>query len=102
MRSGGGGRPKAPPSGLDTEMFRALENAQKRLFPDATTVPMLLPAATDMAQVRAKGVQAYGLAAPELEGQVRAHGNDERISVEAMGQYVEFMYRAVVEVAAAR
>lgn len=102
MRSGGGGRPKAPPSGLDTEMFRALETAQKHVFPGATTVPMLLPAATDMAQVRAKGVQAYGLAAPELEGQVRAHGNDERISIEALGQYVEFMYRAVVDVAAAR
>jgi len=102
MRSGGGGRPSAPPSGLQTEMFHALENAQREMFPGATTVPMMLTAATDMAQLRAKGVAAYGLGAPEEEGQARAHGNDERIGVDALGQYVELLYRAVTEVAVAR
>src|SRR5262245_16004352 len=54
------GRPATPPSRLDTEMFRALENTQAKLFPGTITVPLMLTGATDSAQLRAKGVQAYG------------------------------------------
>jgi hypothetical protein len=31
-----------------------------------------------------------------------AHGNDERISVEGLGQLVEFLYSAIVEIAATK
>jgi acetylornithine deacetylase/succinyl-diaminopimelate desuccinylase-like protein len=102
MRSGGGSRPAAPPSGLDTDMFRALERVQQSMYPDAITLPSMLTAATDMAQLRAKGVAAYGIGAPEAEGVVTAHGNDERVSVAGLGQFVEFMYRTVSEVAVSR
>jgi acetylornithine deacetylase/succinyl-diaminopimelate desuccinylase-like protein len=50
------GRPYAPPSRLDTEMFRVLEEAQRRLYPNAITLPGMLTAATDLALLRAKGV----------------------------------------------
>ena len=94
------GRPASPPSKLDTEMFRALENAQTRLFPGTITVPLMLTGATDSAQLRAKGVQAYGLGSV-AEVSV-AHGNDERISVDGLGKFVELIYWAVIEVAASR
>ena len=100
LRSGGGGRPASPPSPLDGELFRALERAQQRMYPDAITLPMMLTGATDMAQLRAKGVAAYGISAPGVEGEHRAHGNDERIGIDALGELVELVYRVIVDVAA--
>lgn len=95
------GRPSPPPSSIDSEMFRALEATQAAMFPGSATLPMMLTGATDMSFLRAKGVQAYGIGAPAQEGEVGAHGNDERISVDGFGKFVEFIYRAVLEVAAA-
>jgi acetylornithine deacetylase/succinyl-diaminopimelate desuccinylase-like protein len=96
-------RPPSPPSGLDTEMFAALERAQKRLFPDAVTIPVLLTGATDSAQLRAKGVQAYGIGSVLAEEESnRFHGNDERISVEGLRKFLEYTWLAVMDVAAAK
>ena len=93
-------RPAAPPSRLDSEMFHALEQIQQEMFPDAVTVPTMLVAATDSAQLRANGIQAYGVGMirDDLSG---VHGRDERISVEGLGLFVEYLYRVVVEVAGA-
>jgi acetylornithine deacetylase/succinyl-diaminopimelate desuccinylase-like protein len=96
-------RPATPPSNIDTEMFRALENAQAKVFPGAVTLPMMLTGATDSAQLRAKGVQAYGLGSVSSDDDsARVHGNDERISVNGLGKFLEFVWWAVVEVAAAK
>ena len=95
-------RPSGPPSPLDSELFRALERTQASMFPDAPTIPMMLTGATDMAQLRAKGVKAYGISEPVDEKDPSAHGNDERISIDALGKYVEYIYRTVVDVAAAK
>src|SRR6185503_16947315 len=74
-------RPAAPPSPLDSELFRALERAGRAVFPDAPTIPMMLTGATDMAQLRARGVKAYGISEPQDERDPSAHGNDERVSI---------------------
>ena len=98
-----GGRPRSRPSSMQKDMFRALERAQQRLFPDAVTLPIMLTGATDMAPLRAKGVQAYGLGTPiSPEDAARIHGHDERVSVEGIGQFVTFVYHAVTDVAAAK
>jgi acetylornithine deacetylase/succinyl-diaminopimelate desuccinylase-like protein len=101
----GGGRPAAPPSRIDTEMFRALERAQRRLFPGAITLPAMLPGATDMAQLRAKGIQAYGIG-PVVDlsdgGLGGAHSDDEHLSLVALEKLIEFLWTAVIEAAAAR
>ena len=93
-------RPAAPPSRLDSEMFLALERVQREMFPDAVTLPTMLVAATDSAQLRANGVQAYGVGMlrDDLSG---VHGTDERLSVEGLGLFIEYLYRVVVEVAGA-
>src|SRR4029077_17137918 len=61
-------RPSGPPSPLDSELFHALERTQALMFPDSPTIPMMLTGATDMAQLRAKGVKAYGISEPANEG----------------------------------
>jgi acetylornithine deacetylase/succinyl-diaminopimelate desuccinylase-like protein len=95
------GRPIAPPSRIDTEMFRALENATRRLFPGAITIPTMSTGATDSCQLRAKGVQAYGIGgitngAP-LSG---AHSDSEGISEESLMKLLQYMWYSVTEIAA--
>jgi len=93
----------AIPSRLDSVLFRALEKAQTTVFPDAVTLPSMSTGATDSSQLRAKGVQAFGIGAVAAdEDSERVHGNDERLSIEGYGKFLEFIYRAVVDVAASR
>jgi acetylornithine deacetylase/succinyl-diaminopimelate desuccinylase-like protein len=97
------GRPVSRPSRLDTEMFHALEHAQRRMFPGAITLPQMSSGATDSAQLRAKGVEAYGFGpiVDEHDGH-GAHSDDERVAEAAIPKLVEFLWYAVLEVAAAR
>lgn len=94
-------RPSGPPSPLDTDLFRALENTQRQMYPDAVTLPMMLTGATDSAQLRAAGIPTYGIGAPSTDDDMRAHGNDERIAVQSMHEFVEFIYRTVLAVGGA-
>ena len=74
-------RERPPSSRIDTEAFRALEAVQKRLYPDATTLPAMLTGGTDMKPLRSKGVQAYGIGpftAEEDQGKYSAHADDEQ------------------------
>ena len=102
----GSWRETAAPSRLDTEMFRALESAQKRVHPGAVTLPTMLTGATDMVPLRAKGMNAYGIGPLAEEGEYRenggAHGDDERILERALHDFVRFLWYAVLEVAASR
>jgi acetylornithine deacetylase/succinyl-diaminopimelate desuccinylase-like protein len=96
-------RPAPPPSRIDSEMFLSLERAQKHVFPKAVTLPVMLPAGTTSPRLRAKGVQTYGInTVVSIEERSRIHGNDERISVEGYGRFIELVYRAVTDVVRAR
>ena len=82
-------------------MFHALERSQQRVFPGVITLPLMLTGATDSAQLRAKGVQAYGLGSVVSDLELASvHGNDERLSVNGLGKFVEFIYGAVADLAA--
>ena len=99
------GRPAAPPSRLDTDMFRALEAAQRQLYPSAITVPGMVTGATDLAQLRAKGVEAYGIGPRFDEAEFAEHGwhsDVERLNEDSLYQFVRFVWQAVLNVAASR
>jgi acetylornithine deacetylase/succinyl-diaminopimelate desuccinylase-like protein len=94
-------RPTTTPSSIHNEMFSALEHAQAKIFPGAVTLPLMQTGATDSAQLRAKGVQAYGIGIPHTDDDARrVHGNDERVSIDALGKFVDYLNSAVFEVAA--
>ena len=97
-------RPPAPPSRMDNEMFRVLEGVNRRMFPESVVLPLMLTGATDMAQLRAKGVQCYGFGAIRDEADSAAgrgaHGDDERIAEEALLKLLQFLWFAVLDVAA--
>jgi len=95
-----GGRPVAPPSRIDTAMFRALEHATQRLFPGAVTIPAMSNGATDSCQLRAKGVQAYGIGGIASGGPLSgAHSDNEGISEESLMKLVQYVWYSVNEVA---
>src|SRR5438046_4950433 len=54
-------RPEAPSSRLDTEMYRVLEQVSQRMYPGSVVLPGMSTGASDMAQLRAKGIQSYGI-----------------------------------------
>lgn len=98
-----GGRPATPPSPIDSELFLALERAQRTVFPEAVTLPQMDAFATDSAQLRAKGVKAYGLSpVTTAEDNARMHGNDERIKLAGLKPFFELVWTAVVDVAGAK
>jgi acetylornithine deacetylase/succinyl-diaminopimelate desuccinylase-like protein len=97
-----GRRPESPSSKLDTEMYRALEAVTKRMHPEATVLPTMTTGASDMAQLRAKGIQSYGIG-PAVSEEDRlhygAHSDVERLQESSLYQFVEFVWNAITEVA---
>ena len=96
-------RPATPPSRIDTPLFQAFEKVQRRMFPGAITLPSMLTGATDMAQLRARGVEAYGFGGiiDDRDGGLSgAHTDDERIARSSLEKMVEFLWYSVLEVAA--
>ena len=87
-------------------MFHAFEAVQREMFPGAITLPAMLTGATDNAQLRAKGVQAYGFGPivdeKDAAGGGGAHGDDERLKESSLYKEVEFIWRSVLPVVASR
>jgi acetylornithine deacetylase/succinyl-diaminopimelate desuccinylase-like protein len=89
-------------SPIDTDAFRAIDTAVKRHY-NAVTLPSMGTGASDSAQLRAKGVQCYGIGpavdsedAPKGYG---AHSDQERILESDLYQFVRFYWDVVVDIA---
>jgi acetylornithine deacetylase/succinyl-diaminopimelate desuccinylase-like protein len=98
-------RPAAPPSRIDSEMFQVLERTQKKMYPRALTIPSMLTGATDNAQLRTKGVQAYGFGpiSDESEGDLHgAHSDQERMLESSLHEMVQFLWYTVLDIAASK
>ena len=87
----------APPSDLTSPLYQAIERLTPQEFPGAITVPLLGTGATDSATLRLHKVQAYGLTPfPLTEADYsRAHGDEERMSVDGFHKGVIFLYHVV-------
>ncbi|HXJ00942.1 MAG TPA: M20/M25/M40 family metallo-hydrolase [Micropepsaceae bacterium] len=97
-------RPVAAASKLDTEMYRALVKASEAMYPGVTVLPTMATGATDMAQLRAKGIQSYGIGAASTDSDTinfGAHSDVERTSEQSLYRIVEFTWRSAMDVAAA-
>ncbi|MDH3374214.1 MAG: M20/M25/M40 family metallo-hydrolase [Gammaproteobacteria bacterium] len=99
-------RPAAPPSGIDNAMFESLERVANRMYPEAIVLPTMSTGGTDMAQVRAKGVPAYGIgptrSVAERNSGNGAHGDNERVAEDAFVDFVRFVWMTVIDIAAAK
>jgi acetylornithine deacetylase/succinyl-diaminopimelate desuccinylase-like protein len=96
-------RPVAPESKLDSEMYRALEKVAAQMYPRAAVIPKMSTGASDMAQLRARGIQAYGIGPASTDDDrvnYGAHSDVERLPESSIYRFVEFTWRATTAVAA--
>jgi len=98
-------RPAAAPSRIDTEAYHAIEAAIQKIY-GVPTLPTMSTGATDMAFLRAKGVQCYGVGAMGDEEDAPkgygAHSDQERILEEALYKHVQFFWEAVNAIAGSK
>jgi len=98
-------RPGAPSARLDTVAFEVLEKAIKRNY-DVTTLPMMQTGATDMAYLRARGMQCFGVGpATDIEDGPKgfgAHSDQERILEAELHRFVRLLWEVVAELASAK
>jgi acetylornithine deacetylase/succinyl-diaminopimelate desuccinylase-like protein len=90
---------------LNTEAFAALEANITKHY-KAITLPTMSTGATDMAYLRAKGIQCYGVGpATDIEDGPKgfgAHSDQERILESELHRFVRFHYDVVVDLARRR
>ena len=100
-------RPQGPnwpatESPTETEMFRAITAVAHARHPNALVTTQMLAGFTDSHYFRKLGIASYGLGPfPLSQGDSRGvHGNNERVSVDALRFGVRFYYDVVSRVAA--
>jgi len=88
------------PSSLNPDVIGPIERITQQLWPGVAVIPSMSTGATDGLYLRNAGIPTYGVSGLFSEaGDVRAHGKDERIGVNAFYEGQEFLYRLVKEMA---
>lgn len=86
----------SPPSPLTDEVLGPIERITEQMWPGVQVIPVMSTGATDGLFLRREGIPVYGVSG--LFGDmddVRAHGQDERISIQNFYEGQEFLYRLV-------
>jgi acetylornithine deacetylase/succinyl-diaminopimelate desuccinylase-like protein len=93
------GAPKpSSPSPLKAEIVQAMDRVTGRIWPGVPVIPIMSTGATDAVYLRRAGIPTYGVSGLfDDVDDVRAHGRDERIGVQAFYQGMEFMYELIKE-----
>ena len=86
----------SPPSPLRPDVMQPINRLVAKMWPGALVVPEMSTGATDGLYVRNAGIPVYGVSAVfERIDDVRAHGRDERIGVDAYHNAAKFWYELV-------
>ena len=95
-------RPGTSAADLGTDEFKTVEEAIRRHY-ETLMLPTMSTGATDMAYLRAKGIQCYGIGpATDVEDGPKgfgAHSDQERILETELHRFVRFHYDLVAELA---
>lgn len=102
------GRERYRPAGgsrIDTEAYAVLEAQTKKHY-GTMVLPTMGVGATDMSNIRAKGIQCYGIG-PALDTEdggkgFGAHSDQERILESELHRFVRFQYDVVLDLARAK
>jgi len=87
---------RGPASPLRPDVLKATGSVTDTLWPSVSVLPILLAGATDGMYLRAVGIPTYGVTGFFMDrDDFRAHGRDERISVQAFYEGQTFLYRLV-------
>jgi acetylornithine deacetylase/succinyl-diaminopimelate desuccinylase-like protein len=98
-------RQAGPDARLDSEAYKALEAAGTRIY-NVQTLPTMSTGATDMAQLRVKGVQCFGIGpATDFEDPPKgfgAHSGQERLLETELHRFVRYTWEVVYDLARAK
>jgi acetylornithine deacetylase/succinyl-diaminopimelate desuccinylase-like protein len=98
-------RQPGPDARLDSEAYKALEAAATRIY-NVQTLPTMSTGATDMAQLRVKGVQCFGIGpATDFEDPPKgfgAHSDQERLLESELHRFVRYTWEVVYDLAHAK
>lgn len=86
----------SPPSPLTDEVLGPIQRITEQMWPGVQVLPIMSTGATDGLYLRREGIPTYGVSG--LFGDMddtRAHGQDERISIQNFYEGQEFLYRLV-------
>ncbi len=82
------------PPPLNPEVMHALTTISDELWPGAPVIPEMETGASDSVYTMAAGIPSYGVSGIAIdEGDMRAHGKDERVRVSSFYDGVLFYYR---------
>jgi acetylornithine deacetylase/succinyl-diaminopimelate desuccinylase-like protein len=92
-------------SSLNTEAFTVVQEQIKKHY-GTFVLPTMSTGASDMAQIRSKGIQCYGIG-PAIDSEdsgkgFGAHSDQERILENELHRFVRFQYEVVMALAAAK
>jgi acetylornithine deacetylase/succinyl-diaminopimelate desuccinylase-like protein len=83
----------APPP-LRPDVFQPLERVVESMWPGLPVIPDMATGASDGVYTNAAGLPTYCVSGEAIDrNDIRAHGKDERIRVEAFYRAVDFYYR---------
>lgn len=90
----------SPPSPLDPDIVGPISALAHDIWPDIAIIPEMSTGATDGAFVRNAGIPVYTVSAIASDpNDLRAHGQDERISIQAFRDSNEYWYMLIREFA---
>ena len=91
-----GARTKGPASSMRPDVMQAVSRVTDRLWPGVPAVPIMVMGATDGAFLRAAGIPTYGVQGFFFDrDDIRFHGRDERMGVQAFYEGQAFLYELI-------
>ncbi|HEV3140477.1 MAG TPA: M20/M25/M40 family metallo-hydrolase [Vicinamibacterales bacterium] len=95
-------RPANAQAKLDSEAFKTIEASVTKIY-GAVTLPTMSTGATDMAQLRARGIQCFGIGpATDVEDGPKgfgAHSDQERLLESELHRFVRFNWEVITKLA---
>jgi len=91
---------KGPASPLRPDVLKAANRYTDTLWPGVPVIPMMVMGATDGRDLRAAGIPTYGIQGFFMDrDDMRMHGRDERMGVQAFYEGQTFLYLLVKDLA---
>ena len=88
--------PKGPASPMRPDVMKAVGRLTDTMWPGVATIPIMVMGATDGRSLRSAGIPTYGVQGFFMDrDDVRFHGRDERMGVQAFYEGQQFLYELV-------
>ena len=88
--------PKGPASPMRPDIMKAVGRLTDTMWPGVPSIPIMVMGATDGRSLRVVGIPTYGIQGFFMDrDDIRFHGRDERMGVQAFYEGQQFLYELV-------